>query len=228
MDILPFVIDGILILILVATFFDGRRKGFFKMLFSLVATAVAVIMAYEYSAPIAEWVNGAFVQKTAVNILAESISSHLSSGTQAVLDAFPGYITEAAQVTGTSVSDVISDIGSSFDAVQAAELIYAGIYSVIVFPILTVVAFIAIYAVSNVILSFGVNFLNNIFKLPVLKGLNKFFGGILGAVKGVVIVVILSMALVAFAPIITPGEIREAIDSSVIPGIVQEISTMIY
>ncbi|MBR3779981.1 MAG: CvpA family protein [Clostridia bacterium] len=228
MEILPFVIDGILILILVATFFDGRRKGFFKMLFSLVATAIAVIIAYEYSAPLVGWVNEAFVQKAAVNILADSISAHLSSGTQAVLDSIPDYITEAAQVTGTSVSDVISDIGSSFDVVQAAELIYGGIYSVIVFPILMVVAFIVIYAISNAILSLGVNFLNNIFRLPVLKGLNKFFGGILGAFKGVVIVVILSMALVVFAPIITPEEIREAIDSSIIPNLIEEISIKIY
>ncbi len=225
---LSFVIDAILILILIATVFDGRRKGFFKMLFSLVATAVAVIIAYEYSAPLVEWLNGAFVQKSAVKILAESISAHLSSGTQAVLDAIPDYISEAAQVTGTSVSDVISDIGSSFDAVQAAEQIYSGIYSVIVFPILMVVAFIVIYAISNAILSFGVNFLNNIFRLPVLKGLNKFFGGILGAFKGVVIVVILSMALVVFAPIITPEEIREAIDSSIIPNLIEEISIKIY
>lgn len=228
MNILPFVVDGILILILVATFFDGRRKGFFKMLFSLVATDVSLLIAYEYSAPIAEWANETFIQNAAVNILADSISSHLSNGTQAVLDAIPDYISEAAQVTGTSVSGVISDIGSSFDAVQAAEKIYGGIYSVIVFPILMVAVFVVIYAISNIILSFAIKFLNNIFRLPVLKGLNKFFGGILGAVKGVVIVVILSTVLLAVEPIVSPQEFKEAIGSSIIPNIVEEISINVY
>ena len=228
MDMLSFVIDAILILILVATIIDGRRKGFFKMMFSLVATAVSLIIAYEYSAPLVEWANEVFVQKAVVNILAESISSHLSNGTQAVLDAIPDYITEAAQVTGTSVSGVISDIGSSFDAVQAAEKIYGGIYSIIVFPILFIIAFIVVYAVSNAILSFAIKFLNNIFRLPVLKGLNKLLGGALGAVKGFVVVAILSMALVAFSPIISSEEIGEAINSSIIPNFIEEISIKIY
>ena len=228
MEMLSLAIDGILILILVATVFDGRRKGFFKMIFSLVATAVSVLISYEYSAPLAEWANKTFIRKASVDALSQAISSHLSSGTQAVLDVIPDYITEAAQVTGTSVSGVISDIGSSFDAVQAAEKIYGGIYSVIVYPILFIIAFIVIYAISNVILSFGIKFLNNIFKLPVLKGINKHLGGVLGAVKGVVIVVILSMTLVIIEPVLSPEDFREAVNSSIIPNLIEEISIKIY
>ena len=228
MTTLSLVIDAILILILVATILDGRKKGFFKTVLSLVATAISVLIAYEYSPSIAEWANETFIQKAAVNTFAEAISAHLSSGTQAVIDAIPDYITEAAQVTGTSVSAIISDIGSSFDAVQAAEKIYAGIYSVIVFPILMVIAFIVIYAISNAILSFAIGFLNNIFKLPVLKGLNKLLGGVLGAIKGLVIVAILSIVLVTVEPILSPEEIREAINSSIIPNLIEEISIKIY
>ncbi len=228
MEMLSLVVDAILILILVATVIDGRRKGFFKTVLSLVATAVSILIAYEYSAPLAEWANETFIQKAAVNTFAEAISAHISNGTQAVIDAIPDYITEAAQVTGTSVSGIISDIGSSLDAVQAAEKIYAGIYSVIVFPILMVVAFVVIYAISNAILSFGIRFINNIFRLPVLKGLNKFFGGVLGAIKGLVIVVILSIVLVTVEPILSPEEFREAINSSIIPNLIEEISIKIY
>ncbi len=224
---LSLVIDAILILILIATIFDGRRKGFFKMIFSLVATAVSVLISYEYSAPLAEWANKNFIQKASVNALSQAISSHLSNGTQAVIDAIPDYITKASEAGGVTVSSVVSDIGSSFDAVQAAEQIYSGVYSIIVFPILMVVAFIVIYAISNAVLSFGIKFLNNIFKLPVLKGLNKLFGGVLGAVKGVVIVAILGIALVIFSPIL-PEEIGEAVNSSIIPNLIEEISIKIY
>ena len=228
MDILPFVIDGILVLIFAATVLDGRRKGFFKTMFSLVATAVSLLIAYEYSAPIAEWANEAFIQNAAVTSLANSISAHLNDGTQAMLDAIPGYITEAAQAVGVSVSGVVSDISSSFDAVQAAEKIYGGVYSVLVFPILFIIAFIVIYAISNAVLSFGIKFFNNIFKLPVLKGLNKLLGGVLGAVKGLVIVVILSMTLVIIEPVLSPEDLREAVSSSIIPNLIEEISIKIY
>lgn len=227
MTTLSFIVDAILILIFVATVIDGRKKGFFKMLFSLVATAVAVIIAYEYSAPLVEWANEALIQKAAVSTLAESISAHLNSGTQAVVEAIPDYIVKMAEANGADVSGIVSDIGSSFDAVQAAELIYAGVYSFAVFPILYIVAFIAVYAISNAILSFAIKFLNNIFRLPVLKGLNKFFGGVLGAAKGIVIVAILSIALVIVAPIL-PEEIGDAINSSTIPNVIEEISIKIY
>lgn len=227
MDILSLVVDGILILIFVSLILDGRRKGFFKTVLSLVATAISVLIAYEYFAPLAEWANEAFIQKAAVNTFADVISAHLSSGTQAVIDAIPDYITKAAQAGGVTVSAIVSDIGSSVDASQAAELIYGGIYSILVFPILSVIAFIVIYAISNAVLSFGIRIVNNIFRLSVLKGLNRFLGGIVGALKGVVIVAILSIVLVVIAPIL-PEEFGEAINSSIIPNFIEEISLKVW
>ena len=219
---LSLIIDVIFILVFAAVILDGRRKGFFKTILSLVATAISVLVAYEYSASVAEWANEAFIQNVAVSTLTKSISSHFSSGTQAMIEAIPDYIVKAAEASGVAVSSVISDISSSFDAVQAAEQIYGGIYGIIVFPILSVIAFIVIYAISNAILSFGIKFFNNIFKLPVLKSLNKFFGGVLGAVKGVVVIAVLGVALVTVSPIL-PEEFASAIDSSIIPNIFSEM-----
>ncbi|MBQ8764108.1 MAG: CvpA family protein [Clostridia bacterium] len=222
MEILPLVIDAILILIFVATILDGRRKGFFKTVLSLVATAVSILIAYEYSAPLAEWANEAFIQKAAVNTFAEAISVHLSSGTQAIIDAIPDYIAKAAEAGGVTVSAVVADISSSVDAVKAAEQIYGGIYGILVFPILSVIAFIIIYAISNAVLSFGISFVNNIFKLPVLKSLNKFFGGVIGAVKGIVVIAILSVVLVVVSPIF-PDVLGQAVNSSNIPQFFADI-----
>lgn len=218
MEILSLVVDGILILIFVSLILDGRRKGFFKTVLSLVATAISVLIAYEYSAPFAEWANEAFVQKAAVNTFAEAISVHLSSGTQAIIDAIPDYIVKAAEAGGVTVSAAVSDISSSVDAVQAAEQIYGGIYGILVFPILSVIAFIILYAIGNAVLSFGISFVNNIFRLPVLKGLNKLLGGVIGAVKGAVVLVILSTVLVVVSPIL-PEELSSAVNEAAIPEI---------
>lgn len=218
MEILSLVVDGILILIFVSLILDGRRKGFFKTVLSLVATAISVLIAYEYSAPLAEWANEAFVQKAAVNTFAEAISVHLSSGTQAIIDAIPDYIVKAAEAGGVTVSSAVSDISSSVDAVQAAEQIYSGIYGILVFPILSVIAFIILYAIGNAVLSFGISFVNNIFRLPVLKGLNKLLGGVIGAVKGAVVLVILCTVLVVVSPIL-PEELSSAVNEAAIPEI---------
>ncbi len=218
MEILPLVVDGILLLIFASLILDGRRKGFFKTVLSLVATAISILIAYEYSEPIAEWANEAFVQKAAINTFANVISSHLNSGTQAVIDAIPDYIVKAAEAGGVTVSAIVSDIGSSVDATQVAEQIYGGIYSIIVFPILSVVVFLILYALGNAVLSLGISFVNNIFKLPVLKSLNKLLGGVVGAVKGIVVLAILSTALVVVSPIL-PDVFGTAVDSATIPDV---------
>lgn len=223
MDILPLVIDGILILIAVSSIFDGRRKGFVKTFLSLVATAVSILIAYEYSAPLAEWANEAFIHSAAVNTIAEALSAQLSNGTQALVEAIPDFVVEAAEAGGTAVSDVVSNIGSSIDVTQAAEQIYGGIYGIIVSPVLSVIAFLVLYAISNAVLSIGISFINGIFKLPVLKGLNKFLGGIVGAVKGVVAVAVLSFVLVSLADIISPETLGAAVEAATIPNMFADL-----
>jgi uncharacterized membrane protein required for colicin V production len=222
METLSLVIDAILILILVATILDGRRKGFFKTVLSLVATAVSVLVAYEYSSVLAEWANEVFIQKVAVNTLADSISSHLNSGTQAVIEAIPDFAVKAAEASGVSISSLISHVGSSVDSVEAAGQIYSGIYSIVIFPVLSVLAFIVLFAITNAVLSLGIKLINNIFRLPVLKSLNKTLGGVLGAVKGIVIIGILGVVLVMVSPIL-PEEFSVATDSSIIPNIFADL-----
>lgn len=223
MEILPLVIDAILILIFVSAIFEGRRNGFVKTVLSLIAIAISALVAHEYSGPLAEWANEAFIQKAAVNTFAEVISARLSSGTQSIIDAIPDYIVKAAESGGVNVSTIVSNAGASIDATQAAEQIYGGIYNIIVAPVLSLIAFLVIFALSKAVLSFAISFINNIFKLPVLKSLNKLFGGVVGAVKGIVIVVILSAALVSVSQIILPEELRMAVASSTIPNVLADL-----
>ncbi len=223
MDILPLVVDGILILIAVSSIFDGRRKGFVKTFLSLIATAVSILIAYEYSAPLAEWANEAFIHNAAVNTLSEALTAQLSNGTQALIDSIPDFIVEAAETGGITVSSVVSNIGSSIDATQAAEQIYGGIYGIIVHPVLSVIAFLVLYAISNAVLSIGISVVNGIFRLPVLKSLNRFLGGIVGAIKGIVVVGILSVVLVTVSGIISPETLGEAVEAATIPNIFADL-----
>lgn len=223
MDLLPLIVDGILILIAVSSIFDGRRKGFVKTFLSLVATAISILIAHEYSAPLAEWANEAFVHNAAVNTFSEAITAQLGNGTQALIESIPDFIVEAAEAGGISVSGVVSDIGSSIDATQAAEKIYGGIYGIIVFPVLSVIAFLVIYAIGNAVLSLGISVINGIFRLPVLKSLNRFLGGIVGAVKGIVVVAILSVVLVSVAGIISPETLGAAVEAATLPNIFADL-----
>ena len=103
MENLSLILDGILILILVASIFDGRRKGFVKTVLSLAVTVISVIIAKEFAEPLADWINTNFIHDMGVNWLTNIISENISSGTQAVVDAIPRNIAEsvAAFAKGT-------------------------------------------------------------------------------------------------------------------------------
>ena len=222
METLSLVLDAILVLILVMTIIDGRRKGFFTTIFSLLATVIAVVVARGYSAPLAEWANENFVHNIAVNALANSISAYIGDGSQAIINAIPDYITNAAQSSGVAIQDIVSNLGSSVDATSISEQIYSGIYGIIILPVLSVIAFLIIFAISKFVLSFAVRLIDRIFRLPVLKGLNKTLGGVIGAVKGVLIIGIISVLLVVSAPIM-PEEFSSAVVGSTIPDIFAEL-----
>ena len=149
MNYLSIILDLILVLIFAVFIINGRRKGFVNAVLTLVATAISIFVAYEFASPAAEWADGVFVRNAVVKTIADIITTNIGNGTQAVAQAVPSYIVEAAQAGGISINEVISNLGSSIDASQAAEQIYGAIYGVIVLPVLTVIAFLIIYAIIN-------------------------------------------------------------------------------
>lgn len=222
MNLLPLIIDIILVLIFASCIIDGRRKGFVKTVLSLVATVIGMLIAYEYAGPIAQWANEAFVKNAVTGSIADIISAQLGNGAQAIVDAIPSYITEAAKAGGLSLSAAVSDIGSSVNAEQAAEQIYGAIYNVIISPALTVIAFLIIYAIISFVLSFVISIINRFFKLPILKGLNKLLGGAIGAVKGVAVVALLGVVLVVASGFF-PDVLGEAVKEANIPQLAADI-----
>lgn len=222
-DVLSIIIDLLLILIFAAFIIYGRKKGFVNTVLTLAASAAGIFIAYKFAMPLAQWADEAFIKNAAVSSIAEALSSHLASGTQAVIDSIPSYIAEAAEAGGVSVREIVSGIGSSVDAGQAAEQIYGAIYNVIILPVLTVVAFLIIYAIISFILSFIVKAANKVFKLPGLKGFNKFLGGLLGAVKGAAAIAILCVVLDTFKVFLQPEALAAAIDEAIIPNIIAGI-----
>ncbi len=215
MDILSVIIDLILVLIFVSFIINGRRRGFVNAVLTLIATAISIFTAYEFSSPVAQWAEETFVKNAAVNSIADIISANIGSGTQAVVDAIPSYIAEAAKAGGISLSETVSNLGASVDSVQVAGQIYGAAQNAVVMPVLGVIAFLVVYAVISFVLSFAVRAISKVFRLPILKGLNKLFGGLLGAFKGAAAVVILCTVLVAIK-FILPEEFALAVEDSAI------------
>ena len=217
MEFLPLILDGILILILVASIFDGRRKGFVKTVLSLAVTIISVIIAKEFAPQLADWVNTNFIHDTGVQWLANLISDNITSGTQAVVDAIPQTVAEAVTAfANTKVETLVSGVTDSAQITAVAEKIYNAAELAFINAFITVVSFLVIFSASKTVLSVGASLVNGIFRLPVLKGINKFFGGLAGALKGAIAVVIICMVLGMCTGIFADTPLYTAVSGSVI------------
>lgn len=217
MEFLPLILDGILILILVASIFDGRRKGFVKTVLSLAVTIISVIIAKEFAPQLADWVNTNFIHDTGVQWLANLISDNMTSGTQAVVDAIPQTVAEAVTAfANTKVETLVSGVTDSAQITAVAEKIYNAAELAFINAFITVVSFLGIFIASKTVLSVGASLVNGIFRLPVLKGINKFFGGLAGALKGAIAVVIICMVLEMCTGIFADTPLYTAVSGSVI------------
>lgn len=225
MDFLPYLIDAVVVLIFVCVVLDARRRGFVKMVLSLIAAIISIVIAGEISGPVAVKINDAYVR----DIIIEEIDNNLNveeitaEDFAVIEESLPSEITEIAKEADISIEEIISQAADAEGNI--AENIVGLAEEKIIIPILTMVVFAAIYIILMLIFSVIIGVINTFFKLPVINRLNKMLGGILGAVKGVFVLSVLSIVAVFGARLVPENEIADAVLNSVLLNRIFEITT---
>lgn len=223
MDILPFIIDIILIVVFAGCIIDGRRKGFVKMVLSIVATVIALFVAKEYAEPVANWINDNLVHERIVDSIARAISDSVGSGAAAIANALPDYIVRAAEAIGLTAQGITADLGSNVTAVQAAEQICTAVEGAFIVPAIKIVSFFIIFAIGSAVLNFVASLINGIFKLPLIKNVNKLLGALLGGVKGIIAVAVIGLVFYFVSSIAPETQFAAAVEDSAIVKTAWEI-----
>ncbi len=224
MDFLPLIFDAIMILIFVSCIIDGRRKGFVKTVLAVLSAIVCFIVAKEFCGPVAVWVNENFVHSALVTAISDVIRDNINEGTQAVLAQMPQTLTDALAQFGFSVESAISGLGTQENVTQAAESITNAAQDILVLPLLNIISFIVIFAVCRFVSGILIGMVNTFFRLPVIKGLNKLAGGILGAVKGFIVIAVVSFVALGAAQLLPDMPIAQAIKDSTVITTLAEIT----
>lgn len=229
MDFLPLIIDLAFVAFIVINVFEGRRKGFVKMILSFAATIFSWLIAAELSQPLAEWANEAFVHGWISASIENAISSSLGNGADALIESIPDYIASAAETAGISLQTLALQLSDTVDSAQAAEKIYLAVENSFVVPAIKIVAFFVVFAVAQRVLAVLIGIVNKFFKLPVIKSFNKLLGGVAGGFKGVIAVAVLSLVL-CFAVMLAPEtDFALAVEQSMIYQImIESITALIF
>lgn len=228
MDFLPLLIDLAFVALIIISVFDGRRKGFVKMILSFAATVLSWLIASELSQPLALWANESFVHGWISGSIENAIADSLGSGTNALIEAIPDYIANAAEIAGISVQSLAQQLSGSVDSAQAAEKIYTAVEGAFVIPAIRIVAFFIVYAITERILALGIGIINKFFKLPIIKSFNKLLGGAAGALKGILVVAVISLVFSLFVMIAPETEFALAIEHSTVYQITIEAITALF
>ncbi len=193
------LIDIILLCIIVGFTVVGFRKGFVKMAISCLKNIVAFLVASAFSSKLGAWLKEQFFMEKARVAVEKKVAEFLGAESATGADIAPLLDSEHAEFV-----KFIEKLGFDVDSVRASlqnadgtvnEAVGEYIVEPCVSAVSNVIAFIALFVATLLVLWIVSLILSFVTKLPVLKVTNRFFGGVLGLVLGVFIA-FLSTALI--------------------------------
>ena len=196
---LPLMIDAAIVLIFVIFVIIGRVRGFAYSVLSFASTVLCMVVAKIYASPVAVKLTETFLHNTLKEKITDRLAQGAEQGTATVLEALPGFLAQSARAAGFGSADIInSDILE-----QTAEKLTTSAEGIIVIPLLTCVIFVLLYIVSKFLSRLTLGLVDIITKLPLIKQIDRSMGAVVGALKGIVFVllaVLISVTAVKFMP----------------------------
>ena len=216
-------LDIIAAAIVVASVLIGIKKGFLKTVLALVGMLVVFFLAYKLSVPLGKVIDDGFINSSirgsAASHVADRIGVELRDGDkEAQLESFE---TEVEQANETDEGLSVLGMGKEKIAQAARDAsgsVVKGVFSLadkFSASISRIIAAVAIIIAGVLLL-----FLLKLLIRPLLKAFNlgavdSVLGGVLGAARGVLIVLLLAfvlrLALPAVSNVVTRGDIDRTI-----------------
>lgn len=197
------ILDIVFLAIILLCVIIGIRRGAIKTVLSVVAFLIAVYLAYIIATPFASFLCGKFVEPKII----ESVNISISDSSKSIEDALPDFIVKNSDKLGIEIGELNSFNSSSF--------VKASITPVIV-EIASAILMILLFVILAFFLTLTVRIINKLINLSIFGGLNKFLGGIFGAISGVIVVFVLCILLKN--AVLLWGNVLSFIDSTTLNG----------
>lgn len=191
------IADIILILIIASSIYQGYRQGLIKSLAGVASMAVAILGAIIFLSPMANYIN--------TNHVAPFITEKIMVSTDVNFDnmsdeEFANKITESSKDLkelavkfGVKAEDVDKLVEAAKNPEGAKSEAVNKMTEPISMKVSKFIAFAVLYIGLSILVRIALIFLNNIFKMPLLKGANKLLGAGIGGIEGIIIVFVISL-----------------------------------
>lgn len=185
------LIDLILILIFAFTVIFYTYKGFIKSCFGLCKYIIAFALSYLFAPTLSKMIFNSFMYDNINESVYKWMSDILSNAEsqlniQDFINEFPEFITKLLEHIGVSLSSYAESYGNAPLTEETLKNISTWVSNPIAEFLSMALAYVSIFILSVIILTVLVFILDKIFKLPVLKQLNKTLGCIFGIICAII------------------------------------------
>ena len=199
---LPYLADAVIVVIFLLFIILGVKRGFVRSVLDLVGTLAAMLVSMWFSGIAAQWVFSTFLQESLTRQIEEALqAAPAADAADAVLSVVPEILRgglEAFGITSDAINQAVAGTSGQAAAAVVAVLspmvvsVLRGLFALVLFVFLLVIFRI----LSGVVC--------RIFRLPVLRQLDKGLGILLGVAQAALITVLLCFCAQALISVSSP------------------------
>ncbi len=170
------VLDIVALVLIVLAVLEGRRKGFVKMLWKVAAWILTLILVMVLIKPVTDWAMTTDNVQGIVTNITETVENSLVKSN---IDVFtPEAISEATNIPAAFIpAQTVAQMGEDF---TAAVLSLAG---TVALTVIKIAVGLILFILIRILLSIAFRILNLVAKLPIINGVNKLLGMVMGFIN---------------------------------------------
>ena len=187
------VADIIIIAVFALLFFIDFKRGIAITILNVAGVALTGFLAYHISNFLASWVYTAFVQQTLTTNLqqmidTQGINSAIANSFSALPNWVMGMLGFFLSIFGLDSSVYTNDFQVANSAATAASASVENLIQPVITGMFRLVIGVVISIIIFIIIKILVKKLARVFKIPVVKQINKLLGGVLGLAEAAILV----------------------------------------
>ena len=207
------ILDVALVALVLITMLFYGKKGFASGIVALVGNLVSLTVAWVVSGRVSPAVFDNFFKSGLITKTAAAIQQQGGVNLNSILRDLTGILPQSF------IDEIVASAQGLFDstAPDVAEAIVENVVAPLIVPIITVAVFFITYALCRILVAFLAAILENVNKIPLLGGVNRGLGYLVGAVMGLinaVLVLCLVWAVIAITGNSLPGINETALSGS--------------
>ncbi len=226
---MAYIVDIIIVAVFLITVIVSYKKGFFRSLFDLIGTLVAVTASRIISSSLAPQGFEMYIKEPAKTALANSLgtvgTTDYVAQVESAINSIPDSYNGVMELIGIDKQGLLDQVSSSgIPEGNLVDNIMANIVTPVGTAVIQFVMFVVLTVVFSLALKIVVRLLDFIIKkLPFVKKVNKGLGVFIGIFRGLIAVFIVSMIISLAVSFIADEAILEAVNNSTIVSAIQDV-----